>query len=253
MIADSIDLCSSALLLDIDGTLLDIAATPFAVRVPSYLKHCLSRLIERTDGALAFVSGRAISDIDRLFAPLRPAAVGGHGAEVRLLNGEKERCFDRPIDDQVRTFLNSVAGKIEGVIFEDKGYSMALHYRLAPHQSDTVHAAIEAAIADYPPGTFEILPGKDVYELKSTHFNKGSGIRELMQRAPFKGRRPIFLGDDTSDEAGFAVMPEFDGLAYSVGREVKGLAGSFKMPADVREWLCAIAWDGNAEMLARAD
>jgi trehalose 6-phosphate phosphatase len=253
MIADSIDLCSSALLLDIDGTLLDIAVTPFAVRVPSYLKHCLSRLIERTDGAVAFVSGRAISDIDRLFSPLQAAAIGGHGAEIRLMNGEKERCADRQIDDQVRTFLTSIAGRIEGVIFEDKGYSLALHYRLAPRQSETVHAAIEAAIADYPQGTFEILPGKDVYELKSAHFSKGSGIRALMQRPPFKGRRPIFVGDDISDESGFTVMPDFNGLAYSVGREVKGLAGTFAMPADVRQWLCTMAWDGNADMLANAE
>jgi trehalose 6-phosphate phosphatase len=253
MIPDTINLGSNALLLDIDGTILDIAATPFAVRVPSYLKHALGRLIDRTGGAVAFVSGRAINDIDRLFAPLEAAAIGGHGAEIRMPGAEKERCFDRQIDDQIRSFLTVMAGKIEGVIFEDKGYSLALHYRLAPHQAETVHAAIEAAIADYPPGTFEMLPGKDVYELKSTHFSKGTGIRELMQRAPFKGRRPIFIGDDVSDEAGFNVMPDFDGLAFSVGREVKGLAGSFKMPADVRQWLCDMAWDGGAEMRVRAD
>ncbi|MGZ3412072.1 MAG: trehalose-phosphatase [Xanthobacteraceae bacterium] len=247
MIPDSLDLQSSALLLDIDGTILDIAATPFAVRVPSYLKHALGRLIERTGGALAFVSGRAISDIDRLFEPLLAAAVGGHGAEIRLPGSPRERRFDRQIDDRTRRFLAAVAGRIEGVIFEDKGYSLALHFRLAPEQAETVHAAMAAAIVDYPPGTFELLPGKDVYEIKSTHFSKGSGIRELMQRTPFKGRRPVFVGDDVSDEAAFDVMPDFDGLGISVGREVKGLAGSFRMPADVRQWLCDLAWDGGVE------
>ena len=226
---------------------MDIAATPFAVRVPSYLKHAVARLMQRTGGAFAFVSGRAIADIDRLFEPLQAAAVGGHGAEIRLPGFPHERCFDRQVDDQVRKFLTVIAGRIDGIIFEDKGYSLALHYRLAPEQAETVHAAMAAAIADYPPGTFELLPGKDVYELKSTHFSKGSGIRALMERAPFKGRRPVFVGDDVSDETAFGVMPDFDGLSFSVGREVKGLAGSFRMPADVRQWLCDLAWVGGVE------
>lgn len=247
MIPAEIDLQSSALLLDIDGTILDIAATPFAVRVPSYLKHALARLAELSGGALALVSGRAIADIDRLFAPLQVAAVGGHGAEIRLPGSQRERCFDRQIDDRIKTFVATFARGIEGVLFEDKVYSIALHFRFAPEHADLIHDTMAAAIAGYPPGTFELLAGKDVWELKSAHFNKGTGIRALMQHPPFKGRRPVFVGDDVSDEAGCAVLPKFNGLGFWVGHEVAGLAGWFRTPADVRQWLCHLALEDMGE------
>ena len=112
-----------------------------------------------------------------------------------------------------------------------------MHYRLAPQRAEAVYEAVLEACADYPPGMLDVLPGKSVLEVKLTGFNKGSGIRELMQTTPFRGRRPIFIGDDITDESAFAVLPEFGGLGFSVGHELPGLAGSFETPGDVRAWL----------------
>jgi trehalose 6-phosphate phosphatase len=129
----------------------------------------------------------------------------------------------------------------EGVIVEDKGYSIALHYRLVPQWGASVHAAVVAICADYPQCELDVLAGKFVVEVKPSGFNKGTGIRELMKSAPFRGRRPIFIGDDVTDEAAFAVLPEFGGLGFSVGRALPGVAGYFQTPSDVRAWLYRVA------------
>lgn len=240
MFLDEIDFQSNAILLDIDGTVLDIAPTPFDVKVPQELVHALAELAERTGGALAFVSGRSIEDIDRLFDPLRIATVGGHGAEVRIPGLTRVIRFGRDMDNRTRALLASVAARAEGVILEDKGYSLALHYRLAPEQAEAVRTAMGLACVEYPSAAVELLPGKAVIEIKSARLSKGSGIRELMQHSPFRGRRPIFIGDDVSDETGFAALPEFGGLGFSVGREIGGLAGRFRTPAEVRQWICKL-------------
>lgn len=239
---DSIDLRQVAILLDIDGTLLDIALTPHDVRVPPTLRKTLSILKERTDGALALVSGRSLSDIDLIFEPLKLSAVGGHGAEIRVgpdntANGMKSRFLDK----KTRARLIEVAKVDEGVIMEDKGYSVALHYRLAPNKKRAIEDAVTTICAELPAGSVEILPGKAVIEIKKSGFNKGTALRDLMQQVPFAGRRPIFVGDDVTDEAAFAVVPEFEGMAISVGRMVPGVAQRFETPGDVRRWLERIA------------
>jgi trehalose 6-phosphate phosphatase len=240
MLLDEINLQSNAILLDIDGTVLDIAPTPFDVKVPQELLLALTELYGRTGGALAFVSGRPIEDIDRLFDPLRIATVGGHGAEMRVPGLTRVVRHGADLDDRTRALLATAAAQAEGVIFEDKGYSVALHYRLAPEQAEAVRAVMGMAYAEYPSAAVELLPGKGVIELKSAQTSKGSGIRELMLHSPFLGRKPIFIGDDVSDETGFAVMPEFGGLGFSVGRKIGGLAGWFQTPADVRQWICKL-------------
>lgn len=242
---DSIDLRQVAILLDIDGTLLDIALTPHDVRVPPALRKTLSTLKERTDGAIALVSGRSLSDIDLIFSPLKLAAVGGHGAEIRVnpdtnVNGAKSRYLDK----KTRARLIEVAEVDEGVIMEDKGYSVALHYRLAPNKKRAIEDAVAIICSELPAGTVEILPGKAVIEIKKSGFNKGTALRDLMQQAPFVGRKPIFVGDDVTDETAFAVVPEFEGVAISVGRMVPGVAQRFETPSDVRRWLERIA-DGS--------
>jgi trehalose 6-phosphate phosphatase len=242
---DSIDPSQVAILLDVDGTLLDIALTPHDVRVPSTLRKTLAKLQERTDGALALVSGRSLSDIDLIFAPLKLSAVGGHGAEIRVspnskANGTPSRFLDR----KTRSRLIEVAEVDEGIIMEDKGYSVALHYRLAPDKKRAIEDAVAAICGDLPEGAVEVLPGKAVIEIKKSGFNKGTALRDLMAHAPFAGRKPIFVGDDVTDEAAFAVLPEFDGMAISVGRMVQGVAQRFEAPSDVRRWLEHIARDG---------
>src|SRR5579863_3924667 len=123
-----------AILLDIDGTLLDLAPTPREVWVPPGLGETLSRLRDKTSGALALVSGRSLNDIDLIFAPEQFAAVGGHGAELRTsLDGESVAIGAPPMDKELKRRLAAIARLSPGILLEDKGYSLALHYRLAPH------------------------------------------------------------------------------------------------------------------------
>ena len=230
------DLRTSAFLLDVDGTLVDIAPTPGEVRVLPSLLRTLARLIARTDGAVALVSGRAIADLDRLFDPLRLTAVGGHGAEFRLPDGtDVHRRDASALGADLKRALSAIAGA--GVLAEDKGYSVALHYRLVPEKEPLVRAAVARVCAQSAQEPVEILPGKAVVEIKRAGFSKATGVQELMKRVPFRGRVPIFIGDDTTDESVFAIMPEFGGLGLSVGRQVAGAINRFDAPADVRQWL----------------
>src|SRR3954462_13610744 len=231
-------LSESAILLDIDGTLLDLMPTPREVWVPPGLAKTLNRLLRRTDGALALVSGRSLNDIDLIFAPEQFPAVGGHGAEMRLcIDNEAVATHAPPMDKELKRRLAAIAKLSPGILLEDKGYSLALHYRLAPHAEKAIYAAVSLIRADLPNAPIEVLPGKCVCEIKHSGFTKASGVRELMKREPFKGRRPFFIGDDVTDETVFAIMPDLDGLAFSVGRRAKGVAGHFDAPSDVREFL----------------
>jgi trehalose 6-phosphate phosphatase len=242
----SFDLGRSAILLDIDGTLLEIAPTPHEVVVPSSLRETLARLQQMTAGAVALVSGRLIADIDVVFRPLTLSAVGGHGAEIRVISeGQAVRQEAPALDAELRRSLRALADDPR-IIVEDKAYSIALHYRQAPEKQEAIWRGIEALRAGLAPGLVEVLPGKSVFEIKRVGFNKGTGIRELMRHAPFTGRQPVFVGDDTTDEAGFAVMPDFDGHALSVGRIAPGAVECFSNPAEVRAWLGQLSRQGAA-------
>ncbi len=233
-----LDLKNFAVLLDVDGTLLDIAPTPLAVHVPETLRRSLVAVGERSGGALALVSGRPIGELDRIFAPLSLPAVGCHGAEIRpSADGRTYEQRAKPLDRRIRHALEDVAGRFSGIVTEDKGYSYALHYRMTLDRGLEIVDAVFAACQPFPPDSYELLNGKAVLEVKSTGFNKGAAVRELMTYEPFVGRVPIFIGDDTTDEAAFAVMPEFKGLAISVGRKAPGVDGCFDKPEDVRRWL----------------
>jgi trehalose 6-phosphate phosphatase len=234
-----------AILLDIDGTLLDLAPTPREVWVPPGLSDTLNRLLAKTSGALALVSGRSLNDIDLIFAPEQFPAVGGHGAEMRLsIDSEAVATHAPPMDKELKRRLAAIAKLSPGILLEDKGYSLALHYRLAPHAEKAIYAAVSLIRADLPNAPIEVLPGKCVCEIKHSGFNKASGVIELMNHEPFKGRRPVFIGDDVTDESVFAIMPDFGGLSFSVGRRAQGVADHFKEPRDVREWLARLVDDG---------
>lgn len=151
------------------------------------------------------------------------------------------------LDPLLKAELAALAEGRAGVITEDKGYSFAIHYRLVPHLGSELRERINEICATFPSASIEILPGKSVIEIKQPSFNKGTAVRELMQQPPFKGRRPIFIGDDVTDEAAFDVMPEFGGAAFSVGREVQGIAGMFDAPEDVRRWLAEMVRPEKAE------
>ena len=237
-------LSKTAILLDIDGTLLDLMPTPREVWVPPGLATTLNRLMVRTGGALALVSGRSLNDIDLIFAPDHFPAVGGHGAEMRIEpDSDSVDANAPPLDKELKRRLAAIAKLSPGILLEDKGYSLALHYRLAPHAEKAIYAAVSLIRADLPNAPIEVLPGKCVCEIKHSGFSKASGVHELMKREPFKGRRPFFIGDDVTDETVFAIMPDLDGLAFSVGRRAKGVAGHFDAPSDVREFLAHLLDD----------
>src|ERR1700723_981081 len=239
-------LSETAVLLDIDGTLLDLAPTPREVWVPPGLAKTLTGLLTRTSGALALVSGRSLNDIDLIFAPDQFPAVGGHGAEMRLsTDNEAVATHAPPMDKELKRRLAPIAKLSPGILLEDKGYSLALHYRLGPPAGKAVYEGGFLIRADLPNPPIEVLPGKCVCEIKQAGLHKATGVHELMTHEPFRGRYPIFIGDDVTDESVFAAMPSLGGLAFSVGRHAQGVAGYFYEPTNVRAWLASLI-DGKA-------
>jgi len=234
-------LSETAVLLDIDGTLLELKPTPREVFVPEGLPATLNGLLEKTSGAMALVSGRSLNDIDLIFAPDQFPAVGGHGAEMRLGSSDEAVAVHAPpLDKELKRRLATIAKLSPGILLEDKGYSLALHYRLAPHAEKAIYEAVSLIRADLPNAPIEVLPGKCVCEIKHSGFTKASGVRELMAHEPFRGRRPLIIGDDVTDETVFAIMPDFNGLAFSVGRHAHGVAGHFDSPGEVRNFLAQL-------------
>src|SRR5215468_8227089 len=234
----------TAMLLDIDGTLLDLMPTPREVWVPPGLSKTLNGLLEKTAGAMALVSGRSLNDIDLIFAPDQFPAVGGHGAEMRIDPlSEAVAAHAPPMDKELKRRLAAIAKLSPGILLEDKGYSLALHYRLAPHAEKAIYAAVALIRADLPNAPIEVLPGKSGCEIKHSGFTKATGVRELMAHPPFKGRKPFFIGDDVTDESVFAIMPDLNGLSFSVGRRARGVQGHFDAPSDVREFLAHLLDD----------
>jgi trehalose 6-phosphate phosphatase len=232
------DLTKIAVLLDVDGTLLDFAPTPREVFVSHALRETLARLSKRTGGAVAFVSGRPVSELDLIFSPLQLPAIGGHGAELRALPGSTpEAPRLPPLDPKVKRQFAKIAEAGPGIILEDKGYSLALHYRLAPDKERVVREAAMKICAGLDGASIELLPGKLVVEIKQSGFSKATAVRELMTYPPFSGRRPVFIGDDVTDLGVFEIVPDFDGIGISVGMNVPGVDACFEQPTDVRHWL----------------
>lgn len=226
-----------ALLLDVDGTLIEIAPTPHDVHVPASLCRTLDRLLGLTGGALALVSGRPIADLDRLFSPLLLPAIGGHGAETRI--GSEHLTID-PLPDALRQQLSALRALDPGIIVEDKRYSLALHYRNAPQCEDDLRRRIAEACSAFG-GSVEVLPGKALFEVKRPGISKGLAVRAMMQRPPFQGRLPVFVGDDVTDESVFALLPELNGIGFSVQRQFAHVNGVFHSPEQVRGALEALA------------
>jgi trehalose 6-phosphate phosphatase len=244
---DTIDLAQVAILLDVDGTILDVAATPQGVVVPASLVRALDELHARTNGALALVSGRLIENLDRLFVPLKLPCVGGHGVESRISGGAPIQRRRVELSPPLKTQVTAAVTVDPRIIIEDKGSSLAVHYRLTPELGPLVKNKI-AAILDRTPGErLEMLCGKAVIEIKPPSFNKGVAVCELMKSAPFAQRIPLFVGDDVTDESVFAVMPALGGFGYSVGREAAGVAGIFGGPQDVRDWLAGLCDRGGTK------
>jgi trehalose 6-phosphate phosphatase len=198
-----------AFFLDIDGTLLEHADRPEAVKVGGAMRRLLSDLQQGAGGALALISGRSVADIDGLFAPLVLPAAGQHGA---------------------------YAAAHPQLVFEDKGQNLALHYRLAPQLADEV-GELMRDVANGLGEAFELQRGKMVLEIRSGGRDKGSAIAEFMQEPPFHGRTPVFIGDDLTDEFGFGVVNDLGGVSVKVGEGSSRARWRIADAASVRAWL----------------
>jgi len=227
-----------ALFLDFDGTLVELAWHPDAVVVDDSLRQLMDRLLQRLDGAVAVVTGREIRVIDRLFSHDRFVVAGLHGLESRLLDPFPE------LRDQAETTLRELGRELEGkitsypgVMVERKGASLALHYRNAPQADAWVRSVAYAALTRLG-SLYRLVEGKDVIELLPAVASKGAAIVRLMSQPPFAGRRPVFIGDDVSDESGFAAVNEMDGVSIHVGDAGPTLA-KWRLPdvGAVRDWL----------------
>ena len=216
-----------ALFLDVDGTLVEIEREPGAVHVPDRLCRILAALEEATDGALALVSGRSLQQLDQLFSPLRLSAAGLHGLERRKPAGQVVRAAPDPaILAAARRRLGAFAAEHEGVMLEDKGLTLALHYRKAPEQQAAATALVRDVVAASA-GALMLLEGKMVLELKPPGCDKGQAIAAYMAEPPFVGRRAVFAGDDVTDEAGFALVNRIGGVSIRIGADQRPSAASY--------------------------
>ncbi len=233
-----------ALFLDVDGTLLGIAEHPGAVTVDRPLASLLGRLQAAAGGAVALISGRSVADIDRLFAPLELAVAGQHGLERRDAEGRiHPHRLPLAAMENARAQLARIAANRAGVWVEDKGASLALHYRAAPQLGPELAGLVGDIVAGLGQ-QFELQPGKMVLEVKPGGRDKGTAIAEFMQERPFLGRTPVFIGDDRTDEIGFALVNRSGGHSVKVGEGASAARWRLPDTAAVRTWLERIVAGG---------
>ena len=231
----------AALLLDMDGTLIDLAATPDAVVVPPGLTATLARLRDSLGGALAIVSGRQVDTIDRLLGDAPGAVAGEHGGAIRHRRGE---AIERPdLPSPPESWLQAAEAAVSrypGALLERKARGFALHFRQAQAAGDEFHALL-AGLVNSRPG-FELHPAHMLWEVRPLGADKGRAVAALMQRPPFTGRLPVFIGDDVTDEDGMREARKHGGAGFRVD-------AVFRDPDGVRAWLRASAARGDWEAL----
>ncbi len=233
------DLPTACLFLDVDGTLVEIAPTPREVHVDRELILLLEAAHASLGGALALVSGRQLAEIDGMFAPLQLPAAGLHGVERRSAAGTIHRStVDPDILARARATLALLTAETAGLLLEDKGSALALHYRRVPQAAEVVHLAMNSLLVDIAPG-YELLEGDCVVELKPAQQNKATAVEAFLQEQPFVGKVPIYLGDDITDFDGFAAVRRNSGVDIAVGDRVSA-SWHLHGPAAVRSWLTAL-------------
>jgi len=230
--------------LDFDGTLVNFAETPGAVSVKPTVIDMLVRLQGALSGALAVISGRSVAEIDRILAPLRLPAAGLHGAERRDCTGALHipDIHEAPLDC-VREALKPFVEAHAGLLLEDKRRALAIHYRRAPDLRDKVWRAMTAASSGLTP-EFKLLEGDMVLELKPGRFDKAAAVEAFMRETPFRGRVPVFVGDDVTDYDGFCAVTRHGGVTVAVGPRV--MAQWYLPDPDAAcAWLMHIAEQGG--------
>jgi trehalose 6-phosphate phosphatase len=230
----------SAVFLDADGTLVEIAPRPELVSVPRRLPSLLARLAAERAGALALISGRPLAQLDQLFHPWHGAAAGLHGIERRRADGVLDCILDgagAAALDRIRPKLAALASEGSGLLLEDKGGTIALHYRAVPNREAEIRAHAET-LRGAAGAELRLIAGKMVVEFQPRNANKGLAIAAFMAESPFLGRRPVFVGDDTTDEDGFAEIRRRGGMAIRVGKPRK-TGANYGLPsvAAVLDWL----------------
>ncbi|AWW74473.1 trehalose-phosphatase [Erythrobacter sp. KY5] len=224
----------TSLFLDFDGTLVELAEGPDAIEPLSDLAERLARLSGRLEGRCAVVSGRSITDIERHTGPLSVAMAGSHGSDIRTGGGEALGNGPAQIPPEIEQRLREFAVS-EGLDYEHKPHGGALHYRRNPDKGARAHEFAETLAAEHG---WAAQSGKCVVELVAGDANKGAAVSALMQTAPFAGSRPIFVGDDLTDEAGFKVCDALGGAGILVGdREETCATYRLKTVTMVHEWL----------------
>ena len=237
-----------ALFLDIDGTLLELAPTPDSVRVDAGISALLPALAQRLQGAVALITGRSMADADRLFRGLSLPIAGQHGLERRAADGSLHRHLPSLFGlERLRRDLTEFVARHDGLMLEDKGATLALHYRQAPRLASHVHRTLRShlAAAVASESGWRLQPGKGVLEVKPDGRDKGTVILEYLEEAPFARRLPVFVGDDKTDEYGFVAVTVAGGWAVKVGRGPTN--ANYRLPnvAAVRKWLSALGAAGG--------
>ncbi len=232
-----------ALFLDVDGTLVDIAPTPDAIVVPPDLPPLLAALSERTGGGLALITGRDMVAVDAMFAPFRLPVGAIHGTLLRDASGAIVGDPPHPALPDIRRRLEAFASDHPSALVEDKGSAVAVHFRLDPALDKAAEAVVRAAVAEAGEG-LSVQPGKMVYEIRPDGADKGRALTAFMQEPAFRGRRPVAVGDDLTDESMFRAARDAGGLAFRVGAAPPGHASAaevgFEGPEAVRRWLRAL-------------
>lgn len=231
-----------ALLLDVDGTLINLAARPELVIVGSEVRELIGKLQGQLDGALALVSGRSIAALDELFAPFKSAAAGLHGVEVRL-SASDAVVAQAPIvlPHALQVNVARIARVTPGAFLELKSACIAVHHRCGPRLVHALRAALERALDAYRP-EWHMISGHQVLEIKPTAVNKGSACELLMASPAFRGRVPIYLGDDTTDLDAFGATRQLGGHAIAVGPRIAAHAQMrLPSPSAARAWLARLS------------
>lgn len=226
-----------ALFLDFDGTLVDLAPQPESVVIPAGLVGTLAALSTYLGGGLALISGRPIDQIDTFLSPLQLPAAGVHGAERRTAKGEMTFLATHPLE-KVEEAALSLAARHPRLRVENKRGSIALHYRQAPELESQCIDAMQAAVEASPGLT--LLRGKMVVEAKPGGASKGHAIEAFLQEPAFAGRCPVFIGDDFTDEVGFATVQRLQGLGIKVGEGASVAWQRLDSPALLRDQLQAV-------------
>ena len=229
-----------ALFIDIDGTLLDMAPTPDAVRVPAGLVQTLTRVSATFNGAVALITGRRVADADRFFTPLKLAVSGVHGTEARSLHDGSTTMLAEPVSADLSGAVRDVARALPGVLVEDKGAGLAVHYRSAPEARTMLELQLRQVVMGWD--RFAIRRGRKVLDVVPKAHSKGTGLAWLMQLPAFRGRRPVMIGDDHGDEPAMEVAESLGGIGLKVAGEHFSHEGAdFASCAGVRRWLTGLS------------